>query len=138
MKEFLLKPEFFTEILLEAKVQNKLNSPKQEMDRKMGKIYEINMQLDALSERQGLLPKSVNPKQVFDQMERLSIAKQSLEDDVNTLKSKHSTMTSSVSLPDFELFRAMIVHVPTPCFSREPGNCEFIEFFERIGELEPS
>ena len=66
-------PEFFSEILLEAKAVSELNTPKKELDRKLNKIYEINMQLDALSERLGLLPKSVNPKHVFDQMEKLSV-----------------------------------------------------------------
>ncbi len=50
MKDFLLKPEFFSEILLEAKALSELNAPKKELERKNKKIYEINMQLDALSE----------------------------------------------------------------------------------------
>lgn len=79
VKDFLLKPEFFTEILLEAQSQSEIHTPKQDIERKQNKIYEINMQLDALTERLGLLPKSVNPKHIFDQMERLSIQKDGLE-----------------------------------------------------------
>jgi hypothetical protein len=82
VKYFLLVSEFFTEILLEAQTQSELQTPKQDIERKQNKIYEINMQLDALSERLGLLPKSVNPKHVFDQMERLSVQKDGLEKEV--------------------------------------------------------
>lgn len=77
VKDFLMVPEFFTEILLEAKAQTELNTPKKETERKQNKIYEINMQLDALSERLGLLPKVVNPKHVFDQMEKISLQRSS-------------------------------------------------------------
>ncbi|MGZ3797109.1 MAG: recombinase family protein, partial [Pseudobdellovibrionaceae bacterium] len=111
VREFLLMPDFFSEILLEARAQSELNTPKQEIDRKLNKIYEINMQLDALSERLGLLPKSVNPKHVFDQMEKLSISKQGLEDEVHALKSKNSATTTPVSIPDFDVFRATITNL---------------------------
>lgn len=40
-------PEFFPEILLEAQTQSELQTPKQDIERKQNKIYEINMQLDA-------------------------------------------------------------------------------------------
>jgi site-specific DNA recombinase len=108
VKDFLLKPEFFTEILLEAKTLSELNTPKKEIERKLNKIYEINMQLDALSERLGLLPKSVNPKHVFDQMEKLSLQKQSLEDEVKKLKTTSSVESSAVPVEDYEVFRVIV------------------------------
>ncbi len=109
VKEFLLEPEFFSEILLEAKAQSELQTPKMEIERKMNKIYEINMQLESLSERLGLLPKSVNPKYVFDQMERLSLQKQGLEVEVKGLKLKAGAEKSAVEIEDFEIFRMAIL-----------------------------
>lgn len=109
VKDFLLVPEFFTEILLEAQSQSELHTPKQEIERKQNKIYEINMQLDALSERLGLLPKSVNPKHVFDQMERLSKQKDGLENDLRQLKHKNSMDNTAVGMADFKEFKAVIV-----------------------------
>lgn len=109
VKDFLTVPEFFSEILLEAKTQSELHTPKAEIDRKTNKIYEINMQLDSLSERLGLLPKSVNPKHVFDHMEMLSFQKQSLEDDIKQLKSSSAVDTSAVDIDDFEVFRLAII-----------------------------
>ncbi len=108
VKDFLLVPEFFSEILLEAKSLSELNTPKKEIERKLNKIYEINMQLDALSERLGLLPKSVNPKHVFDQMERLSLQKQSLETDVKSLKEHSNHDKTAVNISDFETFRLAV------------------------------
>ncbi len=108
VKDFLLVPEFFSEILLEAKAVSELNTPKKELDRKLSKIYEINMQLDALSERLGLLPKSVNPKHVFDQMEKLSVSKQSLEAEVKSLKENSSNEKVAVSIDDFTVFKLAI------------------------------
>ena len=46
VKIFLLVPEFFTEILLEAQTQSEFQTPKQDIERKKNKIYEINMQLE--------------------------------------------------------------------------------------------
>jgi hypothetical protein len=109
VKDFLLKPEFFSEILLEAKMLSELNTPKQEIDRKNKKIYEINMQLDALSERLGLLPKSVNPKHVFDQMEKLSLRKQTFEDDIKKIKSTQNFVKNAVAIEDFEIFRQTMI-----------------------------
>ncbi|MFN8945519.1 MAG: recombinase family protein [Pseudobdellovibrionaceae bacterium] len=108
VKEFLMVPEFFSEILLEAKSISELSTPQKEIDRKLGRVYEINMQLDALSERLGLLPKSVNPKHVFDQMEKLSVQKQNLEDEIKNLKAKSSTEKVPVSISDFESFKLII------------------------------
>ncbi len=107
VKDFLLKDEFFTEILLEAKNLSELNTPKAELDRKQTKIYEINMQLDALSERLGLLPKAVNPKHVFDQMEKLSVSKASLELEINELGSANKNK-NIVSVDDFNSFKQTI------------------------------
>lgn len=109
VKDFLLVPEFFTEILLEAQSQSEINTPKQDIDRKQNKIYEINMQLDALSERLGLLPKSVNPKHVFDQMERLSVQKDGLEKEVMELKRNNEKENTAVGMTDFNQFKAVIV-----------------------------
>jgi site-specific DNA recombinase len=108
VRDFLLVHEFFTEILLEAQSISELATPKSEIERKLNKIYEINMQLEALSERLGLLPKSVNPKHVFDQMEKLSLQKQALEDQVKTLKSKSSEEKTPVNVDDYETFRLLI------------------------------
>ncbi|HEY8270923.1 MAG TPA: recombinase family protein [Pseudobdellovibrionaceae bacterium] len=108
VKDFLLMPEFFSEILLEAQAQTELNTPKKEIERKQNKIYEINMQLDALSERLGLLPKSVNPKHVFDQMEKLSLQKDTHEEEVKSLRSK-TVQENAVDIGDFESFRSVIV-----------------------------
>lgn len=109
VKDFLLVPEFFTEILLEAQNQSELHTPKQEIERKQNKIYEINMQLDSLSERLGLLPKSVNPKHVFDQMEKLSIQKDGLEKNILELKQKNEMENIAVGMADFKEFKAVIV-----------------------------
>lgn len=109
VKDFLLKPEFFSEILLEAKAISELNTPKKELERKNKKIYEINMQLDALSERLGLLPKSVNPKHVFDQMEKLSLQKQTLEGDIKEIKSTQNFERNAVDIEDFEIFRQAMI-----------------------------
>jgi DNA invertase Pin-like site-specific DNA recombinase len=109
VKDFLMKPEFFTEILLEAKALSEVNTPKQELERKNKQIYEINMQLDALSERLGLLPKSVNPKHVFDQMEKLSLKKQGLEDEIKKIKSTNSFEKNAVAIDDFEIFGQAII-----------------------------
>lgn len=109
VKDFLLVPEFFTEILLEAQAQSEINTPKQDIERKQNKIYEINMQLDALSERLGLLPKSVNPKHVFDQMERLSVQKDGLEKEVSELKRNNERENVAVGMADFNQFKAVIV-----------------------------
>ena len=109
VKDFLLIPEFFTEILLEAQTQSELHTPKQDIERKQNKIYEINMQLDALSERLGLLPKSVNPKHVFDQMERLSVQKDGLEKEVLELKRNNESENVAVGMADFNQFKAVIV-----------------------------
>lgn len=109
VKDFLMVPEFFTEILLEAQTQSELQTPKQDIDRKQNKIYEINMQLDALSERLGLLPKSVNPKHVFDQMERLSVQKDGFEKDVAELKRNNERENVAVGMTDFNQFKAVIV-----------------------------
>ncbi len=108
MKDFLLKDKFFTEILLEAKNLSERNTPEAELDRKQIKIYEINMQLDALSERLGLLPKAVNPKHVFDQMEKLSISKASLELEIDELGSANKNK-NIVSVDDFNLFKQTIM-----------------------------
>ncbi len=109
VKDFLLVPEFFTEILLEAQNQSELQTSKQDIERKQNKIYEINMQLDALSERLGLLPKSVNPKHVFDQMERLSVQKDGLEKDVAELKRNNERENVAVGIADFNQFKAVVV-----------------------------
>lgn len=109
VKDFVLVPEFFTEILLEAQAQSEINTPKQDIERKQNKIYEINMQLDALSERLGLLPKSVNPKHVFDQMERLSVQKDGLEKEVVELKRNNERENVAVGMADFNQFKAVIV-----------------------------
>ena len=106
--DFLLIPEFFTEILLEAKSQSEISTPKKEIERKQNKIYEINMQLDSLSERLGLLPKAVNPKHVFDQMEKLSNQKQSLEGSIKDLRSNSAESRIPVEISDFEIFRKQI------------------------------
>lgn len=108
VKDFLLVPEFFAEILLEAQSQSELRTPKQDIDRKQNKIYEINMQLDALSERLGLLPKSVNPKHVFNQMERLSVQKDGLEKEVVELKRNNERQNIAVGMADFNQFKAVI------------------------------
>ncbi len=108
VKDFLLVPEFFTEILLEAQTQSELQTPKQEIERKQNKIYEINMQLDALTERLGLLPKSVNPKHVFDQMERLSLQKDEFEKAVKSLKDKSNSDNVAVGMVDFNSFKAVL------------------------------
>lgn len=108
VKEFLLVPEFFTEILLEAQSQSELQTPKQDIERKQNKIYEINMQLDALSERLGLLPKSVNPKHVFDQMERLSVQKDGLEKEILELKRNNERENVAVGMADFNQFKEVI------------------------------
>ncbi len=65
------------------------------------------MQLDALSERLGLLPKAVNPKHVFDQMEKLSVSKSSLELEIKDLS--HSNQNKNiVTVEDFNLFKQSI------------------------------
>ena len=104
----MLVPEFLAEILIEATAQTERNTPQKEIDRKLNKVYEINMQLDALSERLGLLPKAVNPQHVFDQMERLSLQKQSIEDELELVKTKVSNENSVVAIQDFEVFRSAI------------------------------
>ena len=86
---------------------SELNTPKAELDRKQTKIYEINMQLDALSERLGLLPKAVNPKHVFDQMEKLSLSKASLKMEINELGSANQNK-NVLSVDDFNLFKQSI------------------------------
>ncbi|MFN7727669.1 MAG: hypothetical protein ACK5P7_00780, partial [Bdellovibrio sp.] len=88
-------------------------SPVKEIERKQNKIYEINMQLEALSERLGLLPKSVSPKPVFDQMEKLSIQKQSFEEQIKNLKDSRSEHTLPVKIDDFESFRKQIAKLLT-------------------------
>ncbi len=108
VKDFLLQDKFFTEILLEAKNLSELNTPKAELDRKQTKIYEINMQLDGLSERLGILPKAVNPKHVFNQMEKLSISKASLELEIEELGSVNKNK-NIVSVDDFNLFKQTIM-----------------------------
>ncbi len=108
VKDFLLVPEFFTEILLEAHAQSELHTPKHEIDRKQNKVYEINMQLDALTERLGLLPKSVNAKHVFDQMEKLSHQKNDLEKSIHSLRDKSTTDSVAVGMTDFNSFRVVI------------------------------
>ncbi|MFN7727706.1 MAG: hypothetical protein ACK5P7_00975, partial [Bdellovibrio sp.] len=88
-------------------------SPVKEIERKQNKIYEINMQLEALSERLGLLPKSVSPKPVFDQMEKLSIQKQSFEEQIKAIKQTEITDNKAVSIEDFETFRKQIAKLLT-------------------------
>lgn len=113
VKDFLLVPGFFTEILLEAKNLSENNTPKKEVERKLNRVYEINMQLESLSERLGLLPKSVDPKPVFDQMEKLSLQKQSLEDEIKQLKTSLKLNTSVVEVNDFSIFRSVIEEMLT-------------------------
>lgn len=107
-KDFLLKSEFFAEIILEAKSLSELDSPKKEIERFQNKVYGINQQLEALSERLGLLPKSVSPKHVFDQMEKLSLEKAEIETKLQFLKSKSAENRSPVEIEDFKTFRASI------------------------------
>ena len=63
----------------------------------------------SLSERLGLLPKSVNPKHVFDQMERLSVQKDGLEKEVLELKRNNESENVAVGMADFNQFKAVIV-----------------------------
>jgi hypothetical protein len=44
-------------------------------------------------------------------MEKLSITKQGLEDEVHALKTNNSASTSPVSFSDFDLFRAAIINL---------------------------
>lgn len=89
-------------------ILSEISTPKKEIERKQNKIYEINMQLESLSERLGLLPKSVNPKHVFDQMEKLSNQKQSLESSIKDLRSNAAESRIPVEISDFEIFRNQV------------------------------
>lgn len=56
----------------------------------------------------GLLPKAVSPKHIFDQMEKLSVQKTSLEEEIKNLESSSSWQTCPVNPEDFESFRSGI------------------------------
>lgn len=77
--KFLTTPKMLEDMRGEIENKNKGDEEAKEQDRLKSKISGLNSQLDALTEKLSLLPKSVSPASFFKQMEKISLMKQDME-----------------------------------------------------------
>ncbi len=105
--KFLTSPKMLGEMRSELEAKNKGDEGTKEKDRIKAKISGLNSQLDALTEKLSMLPKSVSPASFFKQMEKISLLKQELDEkllklDIGTSKPNHSLVKEQT----FEQFSA--------------------------------
>jgi site-specific DNA recombinase len=103
--KLLSTPTMLEEMKKEIQAKNNENNGHKERERLKAKISGFNSQLDALTERLSMLPKTVSATPFFKQMEKLEILKTELE--TKLLEEQRNASTSQVVRNDtFEAFAA--------------------------------
>lgn len=97
-----------SELIQEANAAFEKGSPKKEVERLKASIYGYNSQLEGLAERLGQLPKSVSPKPLFTQMEKLEAFKREAEEKIREIESSSGVLERPAGLVDFKSFLASL------------------------------
>ena len=84
--EFVTNPIFMKKVLEEVRKHHESNPLRRDMERFKAKIFGINSQIEALSERLAELPKSVSAAPIYLQMEKLERIKKEYEESLLELK----------------------------------------------------
>ncbi len=104
LKLLLGSKETSKELLQEAVLAFEKGSPKKQIDRLKASVYGYNSQLEALAERLGQLPKSVNPKPFFLQMEKIEKQKRDCEKSIQEIQSNGEVLDKPIELSDYRKF----------------------------------
>ena len=102
IETILSKPEMLKSVFEKVQKKYEENPDKKEKGRIKAKIYGINSQIEALTERLSQIPKNISAAPIFKQMERLEGSKQELE------KALSSTTTSNAEIVPYETFMEFI------------------------------
>ncbi|MGE4234147.1 MAG: recombinase family protein [Bacteriovoracia bacterium] len=91
------------DIVDKARAQFELSSKSSEIKKCQEKLRLIQSQIETLAERLSLLPKSISPKAIFNQMEKFEEQKRSLEEVIHKLESESYTQQEPVTLENYRL-----------------------------------
>ncbi len=104
VKLLLMSKEVAKELINEAVLSFEKGSPQKQMDRLKASIYGYNSQLEGLAERLSQLPKSVSPKPIFTQMEKIERLKKDCEDSIREIDSRGEVLERPIELSDYRKF----------------------------------
>lgn len=103
-RELLMSDELAKELIRIANEAFEQGSPKKEMDRLKAGVYGYNSQLEALAERLGELPKNVNPRPIFTQMEKIEGLKRAAEERIYEIEASDAVLERPAALGDYKEF----------------------------------
>ena len=106
VEELLRRPDVATGLVTEAGTTHGARTVKDEIERARQKIHGVKCQLEALTERLSLLPKSVPADTIYWAMEKLSQVKKEEEDRVVRLQLEGGSQDMPVDLATYDAFIA--------------------------------
>ncbi len=83
---FATDPEFCRRVFEKVKAHHKENPQRQDIERQKAKLYGVNSQVEALSERIAELPKEVSADPLYRQLAKLQDIQKELEESLVSLK----------------------------------------------------
>ena len=103
--KFLTSTKMLDQMRKEIEKKSENDEGLKERDRIKSKISGLNSQLDALTERLSMLPKTVSPASFFKQMEKIELIKKELEERLLSVDQKARVSTQRFVTPEtFENF----------------------------------
>jgi predicted nuclease with TOPRIM domain len=103
--KFLTSPNMLDQMRKEMQKKSEDDQEIKEQERIKAKISGLNSQLEALTERLSMLPKTISPTPFFKQMEKIELLKKDLEDQLLRVDQKARVSTQRFVTPEtFENF----------------------------------
>ena len=102
--DLLTQSSFAKELIQEANEAHEKGSAKKQIDRLKSLLYGYNSQLEALAERLSELPKTISPKPIFQQMEKLENLKAETVKDIKAFVEDGHSSEKPVELKEYQSF----------------------------------
>jgi len=108
IEKLLTNENFARELHKESRSIHRDQGPEQERQRIVGKMKTLEARLEAMSEHLSRLPKSVSPKPIFAQMEKIETEKENEEKKLQILKESGALKETPLELKDYKEFLKVI------------------------------
>ena len=98
VKEFLTSGTLAKELLAKAKAAKPMNTEKTWREKLKGSLVKMEVQVEALAERIGALPKGLDPKALYGQLDKLQGNRDRLAAELESANAENETQDEYVSL----------------------------------------
>lgn len=104
VKEFLTDEALAIDLLAQAKATKPVDMERERRDRLQTALAKAESQVEALAERIGVLPKGMNPKALYAQLDKLQANRDRLLGEVETAKAETEVKDEYVSMDSLQAF----------------------------------